>query len=284
MWLMLLLSLLQLINGYNYCNNDSHYCNVNDMKHFICNIDSELRPLNGRAHFVGLVPDTLTLRNTILANLNSNRNKLAGGSLVTNSNKTFKPASRMRLLIWDQELAYTARLHASTVSFKHSICRSVFRFPYAGECLGLVFASTSRRRVSDVLDLTLQSMFDEYLEAENPDELIKGFDANKHYNVGHFSVIVSDRVSRVGCALVAATDCEKEKKKGYCHFVTCHFDFTNLANSYVYKTGDSASRCNTWKTLPSDEYSNLCTNNGEIFSETHGDMRDRSHRGRIVRY
>ncbi|KAH8261105.1 hypothetical protein KR044_003562, partial [Drosophila immigrans] len=270
MWLVLLLPLLHLVNGYNYCNNNAHYCNVNDMNHFICQMEDELHPLYDKAKFVGFVPDTIKLRDKILHYHNTFRNKLAGGSLTTNNNQTFKAASRMRELIWDVELAYTARLHASTVSFKHSKCRSVDRFPNAGECLGLVFASTSRRRIADILDLTLQAMFDEYLEAEDPDDLINAFDINKHYNVGHFTVMVSDRVSRVGCGLVAATDCEKEKSEGYCHFLTCHYDYTNMANSFIYKTGDAASRCNTWKTIPSEKYSNLCTNDGEIFREVKG--------------
>ncbi|XP_060656504.1 antigen 5 like allergen Cul n 1-like [Drosophila nasuta] len=283
MYLLFLLSLLQLVYSYNYCYNNSHYCDVNNMRHFICRI-GDLHPLHEKAKFVGLVPDTLKLRNTILRYHNSYRNKLAGGSLKTVSNKTFKSASRMRMLVWDEELAYTARLHASTVSFKHSVCRSVLRFPFAGECLGLVFASTGRRQLTDILDLTLQAMFDEYLDAEEPDELINSFDATKHYDVGHFTVIVSDRVSRVGCAVVAATNCEKETKKGYCHFLTCHYDFTNMANSYVYKTGESASRCNIWKTLPSEEYSNLCSNNGEIFAETLSDVQDKKLQGRIQKY
>ncbi|XP_034478983.1 antigen 5 like allergen Cul n 1-like [Drosophila innubila] len=281
--LLLLLSLLHLNNAFNYCNNGSHYCNVNGMKHFVCQLDDELHPLYEKAKFVGLVPDTIKLRNIFLQYHNSYRNKLAGGSLITNNNMTFKSASRMRELIWDEELAYTARLHAATVSFKHSLCRSVLRFPFAGECLGLVFASRGRRRIADILDLTLQAMFEEYLEAEDPDEVINSFDAQKHYDLGHFTVIVSDRVSRVGCALAAATDCEKETTDGYCHFLTCHYDFTNMASSYVYRTGESASKCNTWKTSPSKEHTNLCTNSGEIFPEDHGENESKL-QGRILKF
>lgn len=187
----------------------------------------------GKAQFEKRILDTYSLRQNILDTHNEFRNKLAGGDVKTSDDKKFKPAARMRELIWDTELGYTAFLHASTVSFKHSLCRSVLRFPYTGENLGLVYASTHRRTFKEILKYTVGKMFLEYEDVPDPDELMKKFDVTKwvamifntmciyiviiccrHNDYGHFSLIVSDRVSRVGCAIVAATNCDKSDTAG----------------------------------------------------------------------
>lgn len=85
----------------------------------------------------------------------------------------------MRELIWDEELAYIAGIHASTVSYKHTICRSVLRFPNVGENLGIVFASAHRRTIVEILMLTLKDMFLEHEEVPDPDDLMSKFDITK---------------------------------------------------------------------------------------------------------
>ncbi|XP_032590719.1 antigen 5 like allergen Cul n 1 [Drosophila grimshawi] len=237
------------------------------MRHFICHMDTEL------AKYVATIPDTLTLRTLILDYHNDFRHMLAGGGLTTNSNETFPAASRMRELIWDEELAHMARIHASTVSFKHTMCRSVVRFPNAGEALGLVFASSTRRTIKELLDLTLVPMFEEYRVAEDPDNLVNEFDSSKHHVVAHFTLLVNDRVSRVGCAFVVASGCEQEAREGYCFFLTCHYDFVNMEKSFVYKTGDPASQCCIWRApSKSKKFRHLCGNSGAIFPMDHGEL------------
>ncbi|KAH8394620.1 hypothetical protein KR222_000299, partial [Zaprionus bogoriensis] len=263
--LRLLILLLPLTWAYNYCNNDTHYCQKLGLKHFICQIKKELKPHSDRSKFVGAVPDTYAMRDMILSYHNKFRDELASGNLRTSSNKTFKPARRMRELIWDTELGYMARLHASTVSFKHTKCRAVTRFPYVGENLGLVFVSAKKRSIREILDLTVKKMFEEYRDVEDPDELIKSFKGAGYQAYGHFTVIASDRVSRVGCAVVAGTDFKNKPDKGLCYYVTCHYDFTNMEGEYIYKAGDPRSACDDWKASKSGDYSNLCTNTKEIF-------------------
>ncbi|XP_030558043.1 venom allergen 5-like [Drosophila novamexicana] len=275
--LQLLLAMLQLASGYNYCRNESHLCNMAKRRHFICNVDSELHPLFYRAKFLAIVPDTLPFRKLILDYHNKYRNMAAGGELVTDGNETFPAASRMRELIWDLELAYMARVHASTVSFKHTICRSVVRFPHAGENLSMVLAKKKRFSVKELLDLALFPMFEEYRTVRDPVDLLKDFDSNSHHLVGHFTLMVNDRVSRLGCAFAIATNCDKNNTDDFCHFMTCHYDFINMEGSYTYKIGNAASNCGTWGTWPSSKYRNLCTNNGEIFPKDHDDNDSKLH-------
>ncbi|XP_034478241.1 venom allergen 3-like [Drosophila innubila] len=264
--LILLLLLLQLGQklgtAYNYCYNPLHVCNKKGLKHFIC---EDHVPYLNKTKYVATIPDTLRFREFILSYYNKYRNLVAGGYLTTLQNKTFKPASRMRELIWDLELAYTARLHAETVSFKHSACRSVARFPYAGECIGIVQSYKHRRSLADILDLTIRFMFESYMEVQDPDRLITQFRIPEDMPLGQFTMLVSDRVSRVGCGFVVAKDCNLKDIPGFCYMMTCHYDFINLGNSYTYLTGEPASNCSDWNTFPSRSYTNLCHNTGEIF-------------------
>ncbi|XP_062131668.1 antigen 5 like allergen Cul n 1-like isoform X2 [Drosophila sulfurigaster albostrigata] len=236
---MLLLMLLQLCSAYNYCHNSTHLCDLVGEKHFIC---EKHQPYLNKTKYVGTIPDTLRLRKIILSYYNKYRNEVASGTLTTLYNKTFPPACRMRELIWDVELAYTARIHAETVSFKHSLCRSVLRFPYAGECIGIVRPISKRRSIKNIMDRTIRDL-----------------------HLSRFTILISDRVSRVGCAIVVATDCMLNYKYGYCYLITCHFDFIMVSRSFTYKPGEPTSNCSDWESRPSNSFRNLCRNTGKIF-------------------
>ncbi|XP_016974750.1 antigen 5 like allergen Cul n 1-like [Drosophila rhopaloa] len=258
--------LLPMTFGYNYCHNNTHVCNLSKRKHFMCRLDKDLPSFGNHTTYHAMVPDTSKLHLKTLGILNTFRNTFASGDLITNNNKTFATARRMRRLIWDNELAYMARTHASTVSFKHSECRSTLRFPMAGECLALLPPSKQKIGLVELLTKAFTPMFDEYKDVEDPDRLRVGYDPSKDYFVGHFTTIISDRVSRVGCGIAVGSNCHVNNDVGLCHFLTCHFDFTNLENSYVYKAGKPASSCFDWKTVSSTKYAFLCSNNGGIFS------------------
>ncbi|XP_002138493.2 venom allergen 3-like [Drosophila pseudoobscura] len=275
---MVMIPLLPQGSAYNYCHNDTHFCLAANRQHFMCRLDAELPPV---AAYKGTIPDTKKFHAIILKQLNSYRDRLASGFLETRSNKIFPAAKRMRELIWDLELGYMARSHASTVSFKHSECRATQRFPMAGEALGVVGSTMDRRSMSDVLRLAFDRMFDEHLDVKDPESLISNFDGSRDITAGHFSTIVSDRVSRVGCGVAVATECSDDLPQGHCHFLTCHFDFTNIQGSYVYKEGPPATDCQIWEADPSKDYQHLCGNEGGIFGQDHGDE-DLSNTTRIL--
>ncbi|XP_062131667.1 antigen 5 like allergen Cul n 1-like isoform X1 [Drosophila sulfurigaster albostrigata] len=259
---MLLLMLLQLCSAYNYCHNSTHLCDLVGEKHFIC---EKHQPYLNKTKYVGTIPDTLRLRKIILSYYNKYRNEVASGTLTTLYNKTFPPACRMRELIWDVELAYTARIHAETVSFKHSLCRSVLRFPYAGECIGIVRPISKRRSIKNIMDRTIRFMFETYFRVEDPEQLISFFRVPQDLHLSRFTILISDRVSRVGCAIVVATDCMLNYKYGYCYLITCHFDFIMVSRSFTYKPGEPTSNCSDWESRPSNSFRNLCRNTGKIF-------------------
>ncbi|XP_017045188.1 venom allergen 3-like [Drosophila ficusphila] len=259
---------IALASGYNYCNNKTHSCVQNGMEHFMCRLN-KFAPFGGSTQFHAMVPDTPELREDILSILNNFRDSFAAGELMTSENKTFSKAKRMRCLIWDNELGYMARRHASTLSFKHSDCRSTQRFPYVGECLAMI-TPKHKLKIHEILVKMFREMFNEHQNVLDPEGLLSGFDSNRDDDCAHFAIIVSDRVSRVGCGIAVGSNCRYGSSTTYCHFLTCHFDFNNLNGSYVYKAGDPSSGCGDWDTTGSTEYSNLCQNNGQIFPPDHG--------------
>ncbi|KPU76871.1 uncharacterized protein Dana_GF13477, isoform E [Drosophila ananassae] len=252
-----MLYLLPSASGYNYCHNKSHVCRQRNLDHFMCNLGN-LRPLDGTVKYEDIMPDAPKLRDNILGKLNRYRNNLAGGDIRTAYNKSFPKASRMRALAWDEELGYLARCHAKTVSFMHSECRATSRFPYAGEVLAMIGVQKKKLFLWEIINLTLKPMFEEHMLVEDPEEYVKNYDPIKHYGVGHFTTIISDRVSRVGCGIAVGSNCYHGPKVGTCHFLTCMFDFTNIANSFVYKPGKPASECDVWHTRRSNSYGHLC--------------------------
>ncbi|XP_017005564.2 venom allergen 3-like [Drosophila takahashii] len=265
-----LILLLPIVSGYNYCNNKTHKCVLEQSEHFMCQLH-KFSPLGGYTRYYETVPDTPLLQNKILGILNKFRNRFASGELWTNENRTFAKAKRMRRLIWDNELGYMARAHASTVSFKHSECRATSRFPYVGEVLGMIVPKRHPKPdLHDLLHKMFNKMFDEYQIVHDPEGLLQGFHPVRDYHCAHFTNIISDRVSRVGCGVAVGKNCRHGSHTNFCTFLTCHFDFTNLNGSYVYKAGEPGN-CEDWNTSNSNKLTSLCQNNGELFPPDHGD-------------
>ncbi|XP_043641900.1 venom allergen 3-like isoform X3 [Drosophila teissieri] len=250
-----------LAHGYNYCNNRTHRCILENNVHFMCKLDKI--PSLGGTRYHAVVPDTPKLRSEILRIINHFRNQFAGGGFRTSQNRTFATASRMRQVMWDSELAYMARAHASTVSFKHTLCRSTLRFPEVGECLSMMVPK-HKHTVREALHKLFKLMFDEHLNIMDPDALLEAFHPIREYICAHFTILISDRVSRVGCGVAVGTNCRQGSTSNFCHFLTCHFDFDNVNGSYVYKAGKPVSSCGDWGTGRSKEFAHLCSNDGSL--------------------
>nr|NP_001261162.1 uncharacterized protein Dmel_CG43776, isoform A [Drosophila melanogaster]NP_001286824.1 uncharacterized protein Dmel_CG43776, isoform B [Drosophila melanogaster]AGB93692.1 uncharacterized protein Dmel_CG43775, isoform A [Drosophila melanogaster]AHN56619.1 uncharacterized protein Dmel_CG43775, isoform B [Drosophila melanogaster] len=247
--------------GYNYCNNRTHRCILLNTQHFMCRLDKI--PSLGGTRYHAIVPDIPKLRTEILRIINNFRNQFASGAFRTSENRTFTQAKRMRQILWDSELAYMARSHASTVSFQHTKCRSTVRFPRVGECLAMMVPKY-KHTVHEALKKMFKIMFDEHLHIQDPRGLLQGFHPIRDYVSSHFTIIVSDRVSRVGCGVAVGTNCRQGSSSNFCHFLTCYFDYDNVNGSYVYKAGKPASSCSDWGTTKSKEFANLCYNNGNL--------------------
>lgn len=68
--------------------------------------------------------------------------------------------------------------------------------------------------------------------------------------IGHFTLMVSDHVFRIGCAAVRFRDLAYTKL-----ILTCNYDYTNVWDEPVYTTGPTASQCSNGV---DEKYTSLC--------------------------
>ncbi|EDV92479.1 antigen 5 like allergen Cul n 1 [Drosophila grimshawi] len=162
------------------------------------------------------------------------RSKIAAGEVPG-----YEAALHMPFLRWDEELAQMAALHAKRCQFAHDQCRNTQRFQISGQNIGYFwigreFKSHSRRMKSFVLH-----WFREYKDANQ--SYIDSFQRHPEgKKIGHFTLLVADRVRRVGCAAVRFLE---QSTNRFQFLLTCNYDYNNIFGDPVYKSGPTASKC-----------------------------------------
>jgi Cysteine-rich secretory protein family len=120
---------------------------------------------------------------------------------------------------------------------QHDSCRSTADYKFAGQNLAYRSSTGSFEPLSDVIEMIVEDWFK---EAENAaqsdiDECCK---AKSGKVIGHFTQLVSDRATQVGCAISQYTD-----KQWKTSLVACNYAITNMIGSKVYASGKTASGC-----------------------------------------
>ncbi|KAH8274721.1 hypothetical protein KR026_000038 [Drosophila bipectinata] len=186
-------------------------------------------------------------RQLLLDMHNLARSKIALGDL-----DGYLSAARMPLLRWDTELERMAALHARRCQFAHDKCRNTPRFPFSGQNIGYFwigreFKSHSRRMKSFVINWfrEYQDANQTYIDSYHPHPQGK--------KIGHFTLLVSDRVQRVGCAGVRFLEAKTNR---YQFMLTCNYDFNNIFTEPIYRTGPAGSKCDHHRV--SEKFPGLC--------------------------
>uniref|UniRef100_A0A1A9VG34 SCP domain-containing protein n=1 Tax=Glossina austeni TaxID=7395 RepID=A0A1A9VG34_GLOAU len=180
----------------------------------------------------------------ILDEHNRYRNQLAGGNV-----SDFDSAVRMPVLHWDWDLALTAEYHARTCIFDHDECRSTERFRLAGQN---IFKSTT-----ECLDLEMEyfikdaikQWFEEYRNVDR--NLLQAYH-QRIPPIGHFTVLVNDRQSHVGCSLLNNRLSDGQETRII--ILICNYSTTNVYGFPTYKAGATASQCKE----RNEVFTNLC--------------------------
>ncbi|XP_011195069.1 antigen 5 like allergen Cul n 1 [Zeugodacus cucurbitae] len=245
-------------NAYYYCNKESQLCGTS--KHFMCDPNSV--PKNGE--LLGLLPLTRKIKRLYVDRHNELRNKIAGGEQNFKGDGKFPKATRMREVIWDDELAYIAGIHAKRCNMEHDACHATERFPVSGQNLYMWRGGVKPKIKSNELVKSIDIWWSEYKFVEDGNALVDEFcNGADFHKVGHFTAIANERAAFVGCGLALCQNCTN---RAYCIEVTCNYSLTNLVGSPMYKTGvSSATECDYYESVPSTNYPNLCENNGKIF-------------------
>ncbi|XP_011193249.1 antigen 5 like allergen Cul n 1 [Zeugodacus cucurbitae] len=244
-------------NAFYYCDKQEKLCG--DSKHFMCDPYS----VPQEAELLGLLPLTRKVKDLYVDRHNEHRNRLAGGEQEFKGGGKFPKATRMREVIWDDELAYIAGIHAKRCNMEHDSCHDTERFPGSGQNLHRGGADAKLKEVSAKILGTVDSWWNEYQKVDDgnalADEFPKG--AEDWGDIGHFSAMANERAAFVGCGLAL---CQKAVND-YFRVVTCNYSVTNIDGATMYKKGNSsASECGHYESVPSIRYPHLCTNTGKI--------------------
>ncbi|KAM7361784.1 odorant receptor 83a-like [Cochliomyia hominivorax] len=181
----------------------------------------------------------------ILREHNYYRNLVAAGKV-----KCFYPAVRMPILKWDWGLALTAEYNVRTCVFAHDQCRSTKNFPMAGQNIYMAKTGRLNVTVAGFIKEAIFLWFEEQYDADH--EIIESYQKTSP-QTGHFTLLVNDRHTRVGCAFL--NDFLPPDKR----FVifTCNYSSTNIRGIPSYKAGPAASKCkkhhSKFKALCDDE-------------------------------
>lgn len=192
-----------------------------------------------------VVPMTDQVKNVIVTAHNTYRNFIAGGGHAAHS-----AACRMPTMQWDSELAKLAEANARRCA-THDACRKTDAYKYSGQ--NMAFWTYSG--VHDFVAQAKGSVDMWYSEvSDSKQAYINAYPAN--YSgpaIGHFTVMVADKNTRVGCAAVTGPSGSYKKMS-----LTCNYATNNIIGypMYVSCPNAAASKCTSGK---NPTYPNLCS-------------------------
>uniref|UniRef100_F5GTY0 Venom allergen-1 n=1 Tax=Simulium guianense TaxID=445764 RepID=F5GTY0_SIMGU len=219
----------------NYCGDE--LCQPEKRPHIACRNNNDFVSSCPRDR--ELVPMSTKRKNLLLMLHNRMRNKIALGK-----QKGYKQAKRMPILQWDDELAYLAELNVKTCKFEHDKCRNTMKYRSAGQNLAYSAHGDSHKPLAAQLKKMMRAFYDEQKDANMT--FIEKYTNHPTpgTQIGHFTQLVSDRTTRVGCAISRYTEWNaKYQMDMKTMLLACDYSFTNIWEQKVYEAGPTASGC-----------------------------------------
>ncbi|XP_037940538.1 antigen 5 like allergen Cul n 1-like [Teleopsis dalmanni] len=228
---------LGVLSNTNYCDicNDHIACNNNGEKAADCASDAAL---------VNITPE---LKNLLLDAHNSKRNSVAGGNVENHS-----PACRMATMQWNDELSSLAALNVKQCVMKHDSCHNTVAFKYSGQNLAYI-GFWNEPNYQTLSTRAVDLWFGEYKDSNM--KYIQKFPSDNSilFKIGHFTVMVADRNTHVGCAALTYS-----KPNSYKVFlIACNYATTNIVDFPIY--GDCPTAGTGCVTGTNPSYPNLCS-------------------------
>uniref|UniRef100_A0A1Y9H2Q0 Venom allergen-1 n=1 Tax=Anopheles dirus TaxID=7168 RepID=A0A1Y9H2Q0_9DIPT len=184
------------------------------------------------------------LRAYILDQHNQNRSNIALGKIAP-----YPPAVKMPTLTWDSELAELADANARSCQYGHDRCRATVKFPYAGQNIAITQFYGYKFTEKELIHKFISSWFGEYKDARKSH--IQSYPSTYSGKpIGHFTQIVSDRTTQVGCSMWYW-----KKGQTEAYYFVCNYSVTNIMDRTVYKQGETGSECKKGK---NPKYPGLC--------------------------
>ncbi|XP_062553203.1 antigen 5 like allergen Cul n 1-like isoform X2 [Armigeres subalbatus] len=228
----------------NYC--DRRLC-PSGSPHIACNGLTTLSRTCGAGSFE-IAMDSAN-RQLIVDLHNKLRSRVASGRQTNSAGQRFQQAARMATLQWDSELAHIAATNARRCIYGHDQCRNTATMRASGQNIAIM--SYYGMTVSNEKLLTdfTNSWFSEFKDT-TPQQIARYPSNYRGPAIGHFTQIVSDRTSRIGCAMVSYN-----RQRFINKLLVCNYGLTNIVNQPVYVAGNSCSGCTTGC---NSQYPGLC--------------------------
>lgn len=113
-----------------------------------------------------------------------------------------------------------------------------------------MFTTGKAFTIESTLDSAASNWFKE--SEVTPLDVIDSLYYTDNFTIGHFTQLIHDQNTSVGCAMVRWTEENGSKK---CVRVTCNYRKANYGNQPVYDKGQPCSKCNV---CDEEEYLGLC--------------------------
>ncbi|EDV36355.2 uncharacterized protein Dana_GF12003 [Drosophila ananassae] len=178
------------------------------------------------------------LKPKILGAINILRNYVASG--VGN----FSIAARMPVMKWDHHLQRMANFQIRQCDNKTSFCANIRKYHYVAT---IEIRGTMRRRgnlVKVVVDRMLPDLFNDLLGCKMDENQQMKPLAEGRCN-GHYTPLIEDHGSRMGCAILVKPLDEHDPKQ-VSIVLLCHFSRANVNGMPHYEVGTTATeKCRT---------------------------------------
>ncbi|KAL5287519.1 Ag5r.2 family protein [Megaselia abdita] len=183
--------------------------------------------------------DLSTLQKEIIDSHNEKRNRVAGGKIPKHS-----PAVRMATIQWDDELAYMAGLNVKTCNYGHDECRNTNAFKFSGQNLAKNWWYGQDSGIKELVLGQIDGWFSENKDSDM--SKINNVGSTGGPTTGHFTVMVAELSTRVGCAAVRSSEWDAEKQITWQTLTTaCNYSHTNVKGHRIYTSGKATSKCTT---------------------------------------
>ncbi|XP_062542523.1 uncharacterized protein LOC134210495 [Armigeres subalbatus] len=181
---------------------------------------------------------------------NTLRSRVALGNQNYTSTLFYPQAAKMATLAWDNELAHIAATNARRCVFGHDQCRNTATMRYVGQNIAIKMFYGMSITDEVLIKGFIDSWFSEYANS-NPSHIASYPSAWTGPTIGHFTQVVSDRSSKIGCAMVSYITAPWINK-----LFVCNYGLTNIVGQPVYVAGATGSQCKTGR---NPSFSGLCS-------------------------
>lgn len=153
------------------------------------------------------------------------------------------------LQTWNTELEELAKLNVKQCKMQHDACRSTDEFRLAGQNLAIRSTFGDPETLEVFIEKVITDWYDESKNAQQSD-IDNCCKSASGKTIGHFTQLVTDRATKVGCAITRYSEGTWTNT-----LIACNYAFTNLNRAKVYTSGAPASSCTLG---PNPDYPALC--------------------------